>query len=70
VILPDNRARLLAQLEEVVRHLQHLTNLSEQARLTQSRHTAVVQPDILGASDIPGAPDIPELPGRYPNLEC
>jgi hypothetical protein len=69
-ILPDDRARLLAQLEEVVRYLQHLTNLSEQARLAQSRRTAAVQPDIPGASDVPGAPDIPEPPGRHPTLEC
>jgi hypothetical protein len=50
-ILPEDRAVLLAQLDEVVRYLQHLTNLSEQAHLALSRRRAAAQPDLVIYSD-------------------
>jgi hypothetical protein len=50
-ILPEDRALLLAHLDEVVRYLQHLTNLSEQAHLALSRRRAAAQPDLEIYSD-------------------
>jgi hypothetical protein len=41
-ILPEDRALLLAHLDEVVRYLQHLTDLSEQARLALV-HSSVIR---------------------------